>query len=932
MSSPAVDPTAFEGYGNLLTERSKLVRLSRAYERDEVVADVLRQLQRGATRAVLLLGPSGAGKTAIVHELAHRLASDEWHLLELTGADFLRGTRYLGEWETRVAGLVELAKQPSRVILYLPHLESLSSVGKSSSTESNVADALAPYIMRGELAVIGESTDEMFRHGLGSNAALRRLFHVTTIECSSPETTRRILPRVVRDAGARTGPEVLERLLELSDYYGTPTELPGRAIDLLKRSLEVLQGNAIELQDQDVLSAIRKATGVPTELLDDRVKLDRAAVQAFFEARVMGQPEAVNAAVDFVMLIKAGLTDPQKPLGVLMFIGPTGVGKTELARALAEYCFGDAARLTRLDMTEYSTWEAPQKLLGANQQEGVLTAAVREQPFSIILMDEIEKAHSLVFDLCLQLFDAGRLTDGRGRTADFRRTLIVLTSNIGANIPQELPIGFQDSPDSAVVEFNLRKYAQREMHRFFRPEFLNRIDRVVHFAPLSQETAERIAQRELIQVLQRGGIRRRKLQVEIDPLVLPQLLREGYSQAFGARPLKRTIERMVLLPLARMIASGKAPPGAVIKIAVRGGVIKPRLMKVEEADESAIAMTDEPATAAIPRERIEHLRQQVQALGEYLPGLESQKQALMARANEQQTSGAIDDWRATNDDVFRLDGLVSHLKYFERSCHSLQESLRQRNLSRSYLARVPDLVEELELEARFLARAVPDTSPQNLRDAIVTLTLAESRGAALHGVEKLAGMLTRFATQQRLQVRVLDDRRHEQPLEDTATLLMEGAGAYLLLASETGRHILQQGRDQDAKRETIRVQVLPVPPHLATPDRSELRTEIRRLRGEGERLVRRRLEVKLYHAASMISLRAWTDCPRERALALVLPWLAARIDESERLDEDAIYAEDQVVRRYRLGPGELVRDARTGQRWGRLDRVLDGALHRFLLR
>jgi ATP-dependent Clp protease ATP-binding subunit ClpA len=341
-----VDVESLKTYGAILTADAETGKLTRAYEIDDSIEAVERVLVGDGTRAVVVVGESGCGKTSLIYELVHRLRNHPggaWHVLRVTPAEFLAGTVYLGEWETKIAKLVEAVSKPRRVVLYVPNLEDLASMGTTSKSDANVATALAPYIERGQIAIIGESTVESFRKGLGAVRHLRRLFHAVQMQPADAGETRTILRAVAIEAGADLSEPLLERLVDLSDFYAASTVQPGRSVDLLRRVLSATTDRARSLTERDVLATISTSTGIPVDFLDDHTPLDRAKLRGFFEGRVMGQPEAIDAVVDLVTLIKAGLTDPNKPFGVLMFVGPTGVGKTELARAVAEHLFGDPA-------------------------------------------------------------------------------------------------------------------------------------------------------------------------------------------------------------------------------------------------------------------------------------------------------------------------------------------------------------------------------------------------------------------------------------------------------------------------------------------------------------------------------------------------------------------------------------------------------------
>ncbi|MGE0131208.1 MAG: AAA family ATPase [Blastocatellales bacterium] len=539
-------------------------KLPVAFELDETVAQIAETLTGRAQRSVLLVGRSGVGKTAAVYELARR--RHDFQLAHTpfwatNGARLVAGMSGFGQWQERCQRLWREAAQ-ERAIIYLGNLIELMEVGKSVSNSQGIANFLRPYIARGDVLSIAECTPEQLTLIERANPRLLDAFYHLKIEEPSVERGRGVLLNfaLAQANGNSIELEAIERIDQLHRRYATYSAYPGRPVRFLQNLL-LDRPEEKTLDVEDVTDAFSRETGLPRVLLDEGERLDLKAAREWFASRVIGQPDAVDLIVDLLAMVKAGLTRPRKPIASLLFIGPTGVGKTEMAKSLAEFLFQDRARMTRFDMSEYSDPLAVNRLIGgvfsqANQanSEGLLTAKVREQPFAVILLDEFEKAHPSFFDLLLQILGEGRLTDSMGRVADFSNAVVIMTSNLGAESFQRGLAGFGQT---AATRQAASKHFTNAVRTALRPELFNRIDRIAPFAPLDEASALRIAEREIERVKTRDGIRYRGVTIKVWDGVARHFAHRGYDPRYGARPLKRVIERELLVPLSELLNERK---------------------------------------------------------------------------------------------------------------------------------------------------------------------------------------------------------------------------------------------------------------------------------------------------------------------------------------------------------------------------------------
>lgn len=536
---------------------------SRAYGRERQVNELAQMLIRERAN-VLLVGEVGVGKTSLLvdavreverdsrlraKEASNESVSQVPRFWTSSAGRLIAGMKYLGQWEERCEKVIEDLSQIEGVIAFDDLLELVRTGGTTSNT--SIASFLLPFMERGELRVISETTPEGLdacRRLLPGFADAFRIFQVPSF--TQPEalaTLQAYCAAIERNQPVHINNDGRRLIYRLFQRFLPYEAFPGKTVNFTARLYERAKTSKLsEITNDVIIDSFVKLTGLPELFLRDEVALQEDDVRAFFQSEVIGQEEACQAATGTVLTFKAGLNDPARPLSVLFFTGPTGVGKTELARSLARFLFGaveDSERFVRLDMSEYSSPGSAERLVSRSTGEtSEFINRMRRQPFAVVLLDEVEKADEGVFDVLLSVFDEGRLTDRFGRTTYFRSAVIIMTSNLGATSSDPPGFGLQTGPAASTYD--------RAAQTFFRPEFYNRIDRVVSFRALARESIRRIVVKELQSLNAREGLEKRSLRLAWTERLVDHLVGVGFSTRFGARPLQRAIEQEIVTQLA----------------------------------------------------------------------------------------------------------------------------------------------------------------------------------------------------------------------------------------------------------------------------------------------------------------------------------------------------------------------------------------------
>ena len=627
MGMPPTQSGGLEEYTRDLTELARSGRLEPVIGRDREISRMIQVLSRKTKNNPVLVGDAGVGKTALALGLAQRVASGQvpyelskMRVLELDLMNVVAGTRFRGDFEERMNNIIDDIEEDGQVILFIDELHTIMGSGSGIDSTMDAANILKPALARGTLRTIGATTQEEYQKHIEKDAALSRRFAKIMVEEPSVADSIAILQGLKANYEAHHKVVITDQAIEAAVKYAhrylTSKQLPDSAIDLLDETSATVQNNRSKGQapsdlspadqailagqfaklsrlikeenqpvltdlivdEADILETLSRLSGIPVQKLTQTDAKKYLHLEKELHQRVIGQDEAISAISRAIRRNQSGIRSHKRPIGSFMFLGPTGVGKTELAKALAETLFDNESALIRFDMSEYMEKFAASRLNGAPpgyvgyEEGGELTEKVRNRPYSVLLFDEVEKAHPDIFNILLQVLDDGVLTDSKGRKIDFSNTIIIMTSNLGAtSLRDDKTVGF-GARDIRLDQKNMEKRMLEELKKTYRPEFINRIDEKVVFHSLSEQDMQEVVKimvKPLVASLAEQGIT-----LKFQASALKLLAKEGYDIEMGARPLRRTLQTQVEDRLAELLLKGEVMTGQTLKVGVKSGQLK----------------------------------------------------------------------------------------------------------------------------------------------------------------------------------------------------------------------------------------------------------------------------------------------------------------------------------------------------------------------
>lgn len=805
-----------------------------AYYRDEIAAQIYHHVYGTDNVPIVLLGARKAGKTALLHEAARRYKAENvqhdyfkldnvWHI---DPTRIISGMSVIGMWQKRFEAIIKFAITPNknylsrRDKLYFDNVIPLFRIGKSAQNNMNLSDVLKPYLQKKQLQVILECTPEVWSIAGEMDRGFTDLFKVIRIDEPSPETSTRIIgklrSRLENQHDVQLTNGALLKLMELHRRFHTDKVMIGTVATYLHQLMTKYRSNYIN--ERMVLNEFSQKTHLNHRLTDNKIKIEKAEFEDYFESRLIGQPKAVECMADVLHTIKAQLNNPRRPFGSFLFIGPTGVGKTEAAKVLSSYLFTHEDRLLRFDMNEYIDGNAVNRLVGDfYNPEGQLTAKIRHNPSCVLLFDEIEKAHPDVHNLLLQVLGEGRLTDSLGRTVRFFNTVIIMTSNLGARRAGQ-QISLQTRDKNRVKD---QVYA-KAIKDFFRPEFVNRIDKTVIFSQLTAKDIAKITWLQINQLLQRHGFIRRHSILNVSPEVLTSIAQKGFAPEMGARALKRQIEKDLTVLLAEQLVAITPDCPILINLSLEKNQLRPHIVPFQHVAANEHPVLPHFSSKMLEKEHFQQLLEDFAELKadildfqdeeeERLEALEAPTEADKAVLNNllvlKESLHALEsrlysiDWAFKHGRGLKFKGSNFNMKMVSKSSQFYEDKDKAFFTGLYFTVQVNDYLNEVAESAQWLV----DHSQGFLTELVQEMTWLEFYFAALetNGVEQIALHINPLVTMpeqgEELDSRVnyllrylympLFDQYSFKKMGNGCIVFPKGAGVHQLFQQEVGIHL-----------------------------------------------------------------------------------------------------------------------------------------------